>query len=285
MQIVKTVNDLRKIIKEQKKQGKTIGLVPTMGFLHDGHLSLMTEAKKSTDFVVVSIFVNPTQFGPNEDLATYPRDLARDASLCEGVGVNLIFAPDVDEMYPDGYSTYVDCEGSITKQLCGASRPSHFKGVTSVVSKLFNIVMPDVAFFGQKDAQQVAVIEKMVRELNFDIAIEACPIVRESDGLAMSSRNSYLNNEERQAALVLNQALGQAKKAIDSGVTSTQTLIDDMRQIIESSPYATIDYVQIVDSRTLEGIAVLSDDFLVALAVKIGKTRLIDNFRQRRATL
>lgn len=285
MQIVKTVNDLRKIIKEQKKQGKSIGLVPTMGFLHDGHLSLMTEAKKSTDYVVVSIFVNPTQFGPNEDLATYPRDLARDASLCEGVGVDLIFAPDVDEMYPDGYSTYVDCEGSITKQLCGASRPSHFKGVTSVVAKLFNIVMPDVAFFGQKDAQQVAVIEKMVRELNFDIAIKACPIVRESDGLAMSSRNSYLNSEERQAALVLSQALGQAQKSIESGVTSTETLIDEMRQIIESSPYATIDYVQIVDSRTLEKIDVLSDDFLVALAVKIGKTRLIDNFRQRRATL
>lgn len=285
MQIVKTVNEVRQIIKEQKKQGKTIGLVPTMGFLHDGHLSLMTEAKKSTDYVVVSIFVNPTQFGPSEDLATYPRDLARDASLCEGVGVDLIFAPDVEEMYPAGYSTYVDCEGSITKQLCGASRPSHFKGVTSVVSKLFNIVMPDVAFFGQKDAQQVAVIEKMVRELNFDIVIKACPIVRESDGLAMSSRNSYLNVEERQAALVLSQALNHAKKRMESGIASTRTLVDDMRQIIETSPYATIDYVQIVDSRTLEGIDVLNDDFLVALAVKIGKTRLIDNFRLRRATL
>jgi pantoate--beta-alanine ligase len=285
MQIVKTVSEIRTIIKEQKKQGKKVGLVPTMGYLHDGHLSLMTEAKKSTDYVVVSIFVNPTQFGPNEDLATYPRDLTRDAALCEGVGVDLIFAPEVDEMYPVGYSTYVDCEGSITKQLCGASRPSHFKGVTSVVAKLFNIVMPDVAFFGQKDAQQVAVIEKMVRELDFYITIKACPIVRESDGLAMSSRNLYLNSEERQAALVLSKALNHAKKAIDTGVTSTETLKDDMRRIIESSPHAVIDYVQIVDSRTLEGIDVLSDDFLVALAVKIGKTRLIDNIRQRRETL
>jgi len=285
MQIVKTVNELRAIIKEKKQGGMSIGLVPTMGYLHEGHLSLMTEAKKTTDYVVASIFVNPTQFGPNEDLATYPRDLARDASLCEGAGVDLIFAPEVDEMYPSGYSTYVDCEGSITKQLCGASRPSHFKGVTSVVSKLFNIVMPDVAFFGQKDAQQVAVIEKMVRELNFDLTIKACPIVRESDGLAMSSRNLYLNSEERLAALVLSQALNEAKTAINAGVTSTETLIHSMRQIIESSPHATIDYVQIVDSSSLEGIEVIGDDFLVALAVKIGKTRLIDNFRQRRAAL
>ncbi len=285
MQIVKTVNELRMCIKEQKRQGKTIGLVPTMGFLHEGHLSLMTEAKKTTDFVVVSIFVNPTQFGPNEDYATYPRDLIKDAALCEGAGVDLIFAPEVDAMYPDGYSTYVDCEGSITKQLCGATRPSHFKGVTSVVSKLFNSVMPDVAFFGQKDAQQVAVIEKMVRELNFDLTIKACPIVRESDGLAMSSRNAYLNQEERQAALVLSRALNEAKAAIEAGATTAEPLIDTMRRVIESSPLTTIDYVQIVDSRTLESIDDLNNDFLVALAVKIGKTRLIDNFRQCRATL
>jgi len=285
MQIVNTINALRTIVKEQKKQGKTVGLVPTMGYLHEGHLSLMTEAKKTTDFVVVSIFVNPTQFGPNEDLATYPRDLARDAALCESVLVDLIFAPDVDEMYPVSYSTYVDCEGSITKQLCGASRPSHFKGVTSVVSKLFNIVMPDVAFFGQKDAQQVAVIEKMVKELNFDLTIKACPIVRELDGLAMSSRNAYLSPEERQSALVLSQALNHAKKAIEAGVTETKMLVEAMRQHIESNPHATVDYIEIVDSRTLESIETLGDDILVALAVKIGKTRLIDNFRQRSASL
>ncbi len=285
MQIIKTINELRTIIKDQKKQDKVIGCVPTMGFLHEGHLSLMREAKKATDFIVVSIFVNPTQFGPNEDLATYPRNLAKDAALCEGVGVDLIFAPEVEEMYPVGYSTYVDCEGSITKQLCGASRPSHFKGVTSVVAKLFNIIMPDVAFFGQKDAQQVAVIEKMVRELNFDLIIKACPIVRESDGLAMSSRNSYLNPEERQAALVLSHALDHAKSMIKDGVAETEILINQMREIIESSPLATIDYLQIVDSGTLESLVALNEDFLVALAVKIGKTRLIDNFRQQSTAL
>lgn len=285
MQIVKTVSELRAIVKEQKKNGKTVGFVPTMGFLHEGHLSLMIEAKNETDYVVVSIFVNPTQFGPNEDLATYPRDLVRDTALCEGAGVDLIFTPEAQEMYPAGYSTYVDCEGSITKQLCGASRPSHFKGVTSVVSKLFNIVMPDIAFFGQKDAQQVAVIEKMVRELNFDLTIKACPIVREADGLAMSSRNSYLNLEERQAALVLSQALNLAKTAIETGEIKTQPLIEAMRSHIESNPLATIDYVQIVDSSTLENIETLNDDFLVALAVIIGKTRLIDNFRQRKAII
>ena len=282
MQTVKTISELRSIVKAHKKNGSVIGFVPTMGFLHEGHLSLMKEAKIKTDFVVVSIFVNPTQFGPNEDLASYPRDLARDSELCASVGVDLIFAPEVSEMYAAGYSTYVDCEGNITKQLCGASRPSHFKGVTSVVSKLFNIVQPDFAFFGQKDAQQVAVIEKMVRELDFDLEIISCPIVREKDGLAMSSRNTYLSATERQDALALSRALEHVKVLIANGETQVAVLVQEMRGIIEKSPSAQIDYIQIVDAKTLEGIQILNSDFLVALAVKIGKTRLIDNFRQQR---
>lgn len=281
MQILNTVAETRTAIESQRKMGKSIGFVPTMGFLHDGHLSLMEAAKDQTDFVVVSIFVNPTQFGPNEDLASYPRDLERDVELCKSVGVDLIFAPSVSEMYPDGYSTYVDCEGDITKRLCGATRPTHFKGVTSVVSKLFNIVMPDKAFFGQKDAQQVAVIEKMVRDLNYNLEIVPCPIVRESDGLAMSSRNAYLNDDQRKEALVLSKALKRAKALIEAGERSTETLIGEMIKIIEVSPSAVIDYVSIVDAKTLDAIETINDDFLVALAVKIGKTRLIDNFRQQ----
>lgn len=281
MQILNTVAETRTAIESQRKMGKSIGFVPTMGFLHDGHLSLMEAAKDQTDFVVVSIFVNPTQFGPNEDLASYPRDLERDVELCKSVGVDLIFAPSVSEMYPYGYSTYVDCEGDITNRLCGATRPTHFKGVTSVVSKLFNIVMPDKAFFGQKDAQQVAVIEKMVRDLNYNLEIVPCPIVRESDGLAMSSRNAYLNDDQRKEALVLSRALKRAKDLIEAGERSTETLIGEMIKIIEVSPSAVIDYVSIVDAKTLDAIETINDDFLVALAVKIGKTRLIDNFRQQ----
>lgn len=281
MQIVHTVAEVREEIKKQRSKDKTIGFVPTMGFLHEGHLSLMREARLQTDYVVVSIFVNPTQFGPNEDLASYPRDFERDASLCTSAEVDLIFAPSVEEMYPEGYSTFVDCEGEITKRLCGASRPTHFKGVTSVVSKLFNIVLPDKAFFGQKDAQQVAVIEKMVRDLNYNLEIVPCPIVREADGLAMSSRNTYLNESERREALVLSQALKLAKALIDEGERSAEVLIQNMKKKIDESSSATIDYISIVDAGTLDPLETLNDDFLVALAVKIGKTRLIDNFRQR----
>ena len=281
MQIVHTVAEVREEIKKQRSKDKTIGFVPTIGFLHEGHLSLMREARLQTDYVVVSIFVNPTQFGPNEDLASYPRDFERDALLCTSAEVDLIFAPSVEEMYPEGYSTFVDCEGEITKRLCGASRPTHFKGVTSVVSKLFNIVLPDKAFFGQKDAQQVAVIEKMVRDLNYNLEIVPCPIVREADGLAMSSRNTYLNESERREALVLSQALKLAKALIDEGERSAEVLIQNMKKKIDESSSATIDYISIVDAGTLDPLETLNDDFLVALAVKIGKTRLIDNFRQR----
>ncbi len=279
MQTVKTIHELNKIIREQKEKGKQVGFVPTMGFLHQGHLSLMKASKAKSDFTVVSIFVNPTQFGPKEDLATYPRDLVRDQALCESVGVDLIFAPEVSEMYPDGYSTYVDCEGNITKQLCGASRPTHFKGVTSVVAKLFNIVQPNFAFFGQKDAQQVAIIEKMVRELNFPIEIIPCPIIREEDGLAMSSRNTYLSAKERSEALVLHKALLEAKVSIEDGETNSEVLKRRMTDIINTSQSAVIDYVQIVDTHSLESIETIENEFLIALAVKFGNTRLIDNYR------
>jgi len=279
MNVYHTVNAVRSAVKEARHAHKTIGLVPTMGFLHEGHLSLMKRAKKENDIVIVSIFVNPTQFGPNEDLASYPRDLERDMALCESVGVDLIFNPTVEEMYPEGYSTYVNCEGTITATLCGASRAGHFKGVTSVVSKLFNITLPDRAYFGQKDAQQVAVIEKMVRDLNFAVEIIPCEIIREEDGLALSSRNTYLSDEERQEALVLSQALTMAQDAIKSGERNAKTLIEKMKRHILLAPSAEIDYIQVVSAKTLEDLETLKGDVLIAMAVKIGKPRLIDNLR------
>ncbi|MBF4695393.1 pantoate--beta-alanine ligase [Fusibacter ferrireducens] len=279
MKIVHTVEDLRAVVKSAKSAQKSVGLVPTMGFLHEGHLSLMAAAKKNTDFVVVSLFVNPTQFGPNEDLESYPRDFEKDAALCENAGVDVLFNPSVEEMYGSGYSTYVHCEGHITQALCGASRPVHFKGVTSVVSKLFNMVAPNKAFFGQKDAQQVAVIEKMVRELNFDLEIVPCPIVREPDGLALSSRNAYLSEAERKDALVLFKSLKLAEQMIEAGERDAQKIKDEMKALIEKIAYAEIDYVAIVDAATLESVQRLQGDMLIALAVKIGKPRLIDNIR------
>ena len=279
MNVNHTVDTVRSIVKEARRANKTVGLVPTMGFLHEGHLSLMKRAKKENDIVIVSIFVNPTQFGPSEDLASYPRDLERDMALCQSVGVDVIFNPSVEEMYPEGYSTYVNCEGNVTETLCGASRAGHFKGVTSVVSKLFNIVSPDRAYFGQKDAQQVAVIEKMVRDLNIDVQIIPCEIVREPDGLALSSRNTYLTEEERQEALVLSQALTLAKEAIRSGERSASVIIEKMRQHVLTAPTAEIDYIQAVSAKTLEDLELLKGDVLIAMAVKIGKPRLIDNIR------
>ncbi len=279
MKIVYTVQALREEVKRAKKEGKSVGLVPTMGFLHEGHVSLMNAAREQTDFVVVSIFVNPTQFGPNEDLESYPRDFERDSRRCEDASVDIIFHPSVEEMYKGRYSTYVTCEGEITKVLCGASRPEHFKGVTSVVAKLFNMVAPNKAFFGQKDAQQVAVIEKMVRELDFDLEIVPCPIVREVDGLALSSRNTYLSDTERKEALVLSNALKHAEMRILDGERNAERIISEMRAIIESAPSAEIDYVEIVSAQTLESVKELSGDTLIAMAVKIGKPRLIDNLR------
>lgn len=279
MKILNTINDIRIAIKEARKNGKTIGFVPTMGYLHEGHLSLVKRAKEENDLVVVSIFVNPTQFGEGEDLETYPRDLERDSNLVKSVGADIVFAPSVEEMYTPGASTYVEIAGDITAKLCGSSRPGHFKGVTTIVTKLFNIVTPDKAYFGQKDAQQVAVIEQMVRDLCFGVEIVPCPIVREEDGLAMSSRNTYLSSEERKSATILSIALARAEEMIRSGERNASKIRVIINEKIKSEPFAEIDYIEIVNARTLEAVEEVKGDILIALAVKIGKTRLIDNTR------
>lgn len=276
MKIIKKIDELRPIIKAWKREGLTVGLVPTMGFLHEGHKSLIDRAVKENDRVVVSDFVNPTQFAPNEDFETYPRDLDADAALCEAAGADVIFNPEPDEMYRDAL-TFVDMN-KITKVLCGKTRPIHFSGVCTVVSKLFNIVTPDRAYFGQKDAQQLCVIKKMVEDLNFDIEIVGCPIVRESDGLAKSSRNTYLNPEERKAALCLSRSLEIGKRIIENGETDAKAVTDAVRNEISKEPLARIDYVELVDLKTLEPLETVKKPLLCAIAVYIGKTRLIDNF-------
>lgn len=279
MEVVKNPRVLTQTLKALKKEGKSVGLVPTMGYLHEGHLSLVREARRSNEIVVVSIFVNPTQFGPNEDLASYPRDFERDSALLDREGVDFIFAPEVEDMYPAGYATYVDVEGELTGRLCGASRPGHFRGVATVVSKLFNIVAPDRAYFGIKDAQQVAVIRRMAMDLNFDLEIVACPIVREADGLALSSRNVYLTESERSDALVLSQSLFMAKAMIEGGERSAEAVRRAIADRIGAVSSAVIDYIEIVDSMTLAPADVLSGKILIALAVKVGKPRLIDNLQ------
>lgn len=277
MRIFKKILAIQNWCKEQKRQGWKIGLVPTMGYLHEGHLELVREAKRHCDIVVVSIFVNPTQFGVGEDFEVYPRDFERDTSLLEKEQVDAVFAPEAEEMYQTDFSTWVEASGEITTKLCGASRPGHFRGVTTVCSKLFNICLPDLAFFGQKDAQQAMVLEKMVRELNFPLEIVRVPIVREADGLALSSRNVYLDAEARKQALVLNQALSQAEKAIKEGERDAARIKLLLREIIESSPRAEIDYAEIYDAFDLADIREIDRKVLMALAVKFGKTRLIDN--------
>lgn len=277
MELVTTVEEVRSRVKQWKKEGLTVGLVPTMGYLHDGHKSLIDRAVKENDRVVVSDFVNPTQFGENEDLGSYPRDIERDSKLCEEAGAALIFHPAPEEMYAPDYCTFVDMN-KLTDVLCGKTRPIHFSGVCSVVSKLFNIVTPDRAYFGQKDAQQLAVIRRMVRDLNFDIEIVGCPIVREPDGLALSSRNTYLNTEERKAALVLSQALKLGKDMMESGETDAVKIRKAMVEHIEKEPLAKIDYVEIVDADSLESVQKIENKVLTAMAVYIGNTRLIDNF-------
>lgn len=277
MQIVKTIDEVRKQVKEWKKQGLTVGLVPTMGYLHEGHKSLIDAAVRDNDRVVVSVFVNPTQFAPNEDLESYPRDLDRDAALCDAAGAALIFHPEPEEMYLSDYSTFVDMR-TLTDVLCGKTRPIHFSGVCTVVSKLFNIVQPDRAYFGQKDAQQLAVIKHMVADLNFDIEIIGCPIIREADGLAKSSRNTYLNEEERKQAVILSQALKQGKELIEDGETRASVIKQIIRDKIETMPLARIDYVEIVDFKTFKDLDEIQGEVLAAVAVYIGKTRLIDNF-------
>ena len=276
MKVIKTIDELKKIVKEWKKEGLSVGLVPTMGYLHEGHKSLIVRAVAENDRVVVSDFVNPTQFAPNEDFESYPRDIDADSALCEEAGADVIFNPDANEMYVNPL-TFVDMR-EITKVLCGKTRPIHFSGVCTVVSKLFNIVTPDRAYFGQKDAQQLCVIRKMVKDLNFDIEIVGCPIVRESDGLAKSSRNTYLNTEERAAALCLSRSLNMAKAMIENGETDCNKIVNLAKSEINKEALAKIDYVEIVDLNTLKPIDSVKKPMLMAMAVYIGKTRLIDNF-------
>ncbi|MGM9631353.1 pantoate--beta-alanine ligase [Butyricicoccus sp.] len=277
MTIVKTIEEVRAQVKAWRAQGLTVGLVPTMGYLHEGHQSLIARSVAENDRTVVSDFVNPIQFGPTEDLATYPRDIDRDAALCESTGADLIFHPEADEMYAPDFCTYVDMD-HLTKGLCGKTRPIHFRGVCTVVSKLFHIVQPDRAYFGQKDAQQLAVIRRMVRDLNMPLEIIGCPIIREEDGLAKSSRNTYLNAEERQAALCLSRGLNKGKAAVEAGETDAAKVRRIITEEIEAEPMSRIDYVEIVDWNNLEPVDSTEGSILAAVAVYIGKTRLIDNF-------
>ncbi|MEE1008906.1 MAG: pantoate--beta-alanine ligase [Agathobacter sp.] len=277
MRVETTINEVRNQVKEWKKQGLSVGFVPTMGYLHEGHGSLIKAAREGNDKVVVSIFVNPMQFGPTEDLASYPRDLDKDSKMCESLGVDMIFHPEPEEMYHDGFSSYVDMN-VLTEELCGLSRPVHFRGVCTVVTKLFNIVKPDRAYFGQKDAQQLAIIRHMVDDLNMDIEIVGCPIIREEDGLAKSSRNTYLSEEERKAALILSKTINLGKKMVEDGETDANKIVEAMKENIKTEPLAKIDYVKAVDGLTMQQIDTVKKPMLVAMAVYIGKTRLIDNF-------
>lgn len=277
IQVVKTIKEVRETVAQWRSEGRKIGFVPTMGFLHEGHQSLMQKAVEQNDRVVVSIFVNPMQFGPTEDLESYPRDLEADTRLCEETGVNLIFHPEPEEMYAAGFCSFVDMTGP-TAELCGKSRPIHFRGVCTVVSKLFNIVTPDRAYFGEKDAQQLAVIRRMVMDLNIPVEVIGCPIIREADGLAKSSRNTYLNPEERKAALILSKTIQLGKQMVESGEKDVAALVAAMKANIETEPLARIDYVEVVDFTNIQKIDTIEGSVLVAMAVYIGTTRLIDNF-------
>lgn len=276
MRQVTTASELRSIIGQARQAGQRIGFVPTMGALHEGHASLIRAARRETDFVVVSIFVNPTQFGPNEDYQRYPRTPQADTQLCLREGVDLIFAPTAEEMYPPGYCTWVEVTG-LQDVLCGRSRPGHFRGVATVVLKLFHLVQPDVAYFGQKDAQQARIIRQLVRDLNVPVEIRVCPIVREPDGLAMSSRNAYLSPEQRRQATVLYRALCAAKELVEQGERHAEHVRQHMVRLIEATPGAVLDYAEIVDPETLQPVREIQQPVLAALAVRIGPARLIDN--------
>lgn len=275
MVVVKNIDEMKKICRELRKE-KTIGFVPTMGYLHEGHLSLVRRSKKENDITVVSIFVNPTQFGPNEDYNSYPRNLNRDASLLEKEDVDYVFIPEIEQMYPKDYSTYIN-EEKLSRHLCGRSRPGHFRGVCTVVTRLFNIVKPNRAYFGQKDAQQFRVIRRMVRDLNMDVEVIECPIVREPDGLAMSSRNIYLSTEERNQALALNRSLKIAENLYRSGEKNTERMKEKIVQYLSSFDKIKIDYVEIVSEETLEPVEKIEGKVVVAIAAWVGKARLIDN--------
>jgi pantoate--beta-alanine ligase len=274
--VVSDIAETKAAVAEARTAGKTIGLVPTMGALHEGHLSLVRASASECGFTVVSVFVNPTQFGPGEDFERYPRDMERDAEMAANAGADLVFAPSPSAMYPPGYATYVEVE-RLTEVLCGASRPGHFRGVTTVVTKLFNICKPDVAYFGQKDAQQAVVIKRMTRDLDMDVEIRILPVVRESDGLAMSSRNKYLNGDERTQATCLYRALKRAEEMYASGVTDAGDIKREVTAVVKTAPDATVDYISIVDAEELEDVERITGPTLVALAVFFGDTRLIDN--------
>lgn len=276
MKICKTIEEMRSASRDTRREGKRLSFVPTMGALHEGHLSLVRAAKAKSDVVAVSIFVNPLQFGPTEDLAKYPRSFERDRELLEKEAVDIVFAPQPEEMYPKGAVTYVTVEG-LSEKLCGRSRPGHFRGVATVVAKLFHIVEPDLAFFGQKDAAQATIIRRMVRDLNLPVEIVVCPIVREPDGLAMSSRNAYLSPQERKTALILNRSLTETKNRFDQGERNAIALIAVGKQIVAQEPAARLDYFEIVDPVTLDPMQELTSPALVAVGVFIGNTRLIDN--------
>ncbi len=276
MRVIENIKDLKAIVRSQKQSGKTIGFVPTMGYLHEGHISLAKKSVSENDFTIMSIFVNPTQFGPKEDFSEYPRNMEKDTVMAENAGVDVVFSPTEKEMYPYGYNTYVNVE-QITDTLCGESRPGHFKGVATVVTKLFNIVEPDKAYFGQKDAQQAVVIKRMVRDLNMSVEIITCPIIREQDGLAMSSRNTYLNEEERKAALILSKSLLEAERLVKSGEKNSSKIIKHIKDMISAEKLANVEYIKIVDQEDLRDVNEIDKKALIALAVRFGSTRLIDN--------
>ncbi len=277
MEILTTIAEIKKYAAQAKAQGKTIGLVPTMGALHEGHLTLMRAAREKCDIVIASVFVNPTQFGPNEDYDAYPRQFDADCEKLETVPVDAVFHPEPAEMYPDGYCTFVNVDGDITHKLCGAQRPGHFRGVATVVTKLINLARADVAFFGQKDAQQVTVIRRFVEDLNINVHINMVPIAREESGLARSSRNTYLSAAEKEAALVLSRSLKEAKAAFIHGETQVAALENIVKGEISKEPLASIDYVKAYAYPSLKPLTEVNEDTLLAIAVKIGKTRLIDN--------
>ncbi|GGN60937.1 MULTISPECIES: pantoate--beta-alanine ligase [Oceanobacillus] len=281
MQIVSTIKDVKAVVKKWKEEGHTIGFVPTMGFLHEGHGSLITAAREANEKVVVSIFVNPMQFGPNEDFDSYPHDLERDSKICENLGVDLIFHPTPEEMYPQDFFTYVDMS-VLTEELCGLNREGHFRGVCTVVNKLFNITQPDRAYFGEKDAQQLAIIKQMVKDLCMNVEVIDCPTVREEDGLAKSSRNTYLSPEDRGAALIVSDTISLGESLVKEGETNAEKLIAAMETHLKTEPKAKIEYVKVVDGETLQPISTIRPGVLVAIAVHIGKTRLIDNFSVRK---
>ncbi len=276
MRIITTIKEMKTEVRDLKSIGKRIGFVPTMGYLHEGHLSLVRKSLAASDVTVVSIFVNPTQFGPAEDFKQYPRDRERDTQILDEMGVDIVFFPESEKMYPEGYKTYVELPELQTK-LCGRSRPGHFRGICTVVLKLFHIIQPDKAFFGQKDAQQAIILNKMVKDLNMDVAIEVLPIVRDSDGLALSSRNAYLDEREREAALSLWRSLGTARAMIERGERDAKKILQEIRGIIHQEPRARIDYAEIVDTEELNPLSRVEGEALIALAVYIGGVRLIDN--------